>query len=72
MGFSRWVHIDDCDILGETDKAFKVGIPDGDEFTEVWIPKSQISDPDELTVGDTGVTVSVSEWFADKEGLGPQ
>lgn len=54
-------------IVRETDAAFLLRLEEGDE---VWVPKSQISDPDDYQQGDEDCTVSVSEWFANKEGLG--
>lgn len=62
---SDWVHLDVDLIKKETDKAFLLVI-DGDEF---WVPKSQVSDHDDYEEGDKDVTMSISQWFADKEGL---
>jgi hypothetical protein len=66
MGQSNYVHIDNCRIVAETEKAFLVDVP---EAGEIWIPRSQVADPDDLNVGDSGRTVSVSEWFAFTKGL---
>jgi hypothetical protein len=65
MSRSDWVYLDGCDISYETDKAMLI-IYDGDK---IWIPKSQIGELDRLQVGDTGITVLVSRWFAEKEGI---
>lgn len=55
------------DLMDETEKAWKFA-PDGDEKNPVWVPKS-ISEwyPDEED-GVTG-TMTVPEWFAEKEGM---
>ncbi len=66
MGSGNYVHLDVDEILRETDGAFLLKI--GDE--ELWVPKSQISDASDYGEGDEDCTVSVTKWFADKEGLG--
>lgn len=66
MGASKWVHLDVSEILRETEKAFLLKLESG---LEVWVPKSQISDADIYSEGDRDATVSVSEWFAEKENL---
>lgn len=65
MGYSSWTHLDGCDVLARTDKALLVRY-DGEEF---WLPLSQVSDPDTHKAGDRNVTVSVSDFIADKLGL---
>jgi hypothetical protein len=65
MSASNWVHLDVDEIKRETDKAFLLVI-DGDEH---WIPKSQISEPDDYEVGDKNLTVSVTEWIAEQKEL---
>lgn len=65
MSASNYVHLDVEEIVRDTDKAFLVRIEAG----EVWIPKSQIADADDYEAGDTDLTLSVTKWFADKEGL---
>jgi hypothetical protein len=65
MSSSGWVHLEDCKILGETDKAFKID----HKGTRYWIPKSVIADVEDYSIGDMDVTVSVEEWFAVKEDL---
>lgn len=70
MSSSGYVHLDIDEILRETDKAFLVVYgTDFGERTETWIPKSQIADVDDYEVGDRNLTLSVSQWFAEKEGL---
>lgn len=68
MSSSNYVHLEVEEILRETDKAFLLRLED--EGQELWVPKSQISDADDYEEGDKNCTVSVSRWFADKEGLG--
>jgi hypothetical protein len=80
-GADRWVHLDVRRIIRETDAAFLVLIPsdeyDGDPETalacdcdEVWLPKSQISEPDDYAAGDENLTISVTAWIAEQKGLG--
>ena len=61
---SDWVHLEDVEILKETEKAFLVDL-DGEEY---WLPKSQILDADEYREGDEG-TLSISAWIAREKGL---
>jgi hypothetical protein len=65
MGASRYVHLDVERIVKETDAAFLCLI-DGEEH---WIPRSQVADDEDYREGDEDVELSVTEWFADKEGL---
>ena len=66
MSASNWVHLEVAKIERETEAAYLLTLEDGEQ---VWIPKSQISDPDELKAVDEDLTVSVSEWIADQKGL---
>jgi hypothetical protein len=68
MGQSNWVHFDDCEIVGATEKAIKVKYGDHEPF---WVPRSQVSDGHQYDTGDENVTVSIAEWFCEKEGLEP-
>lgn len=61
----KYVELEDCDIIAETDLAFLIEY-DGDEY---WIPRSQIEDPESLEEGDGPVTVSVTEWIAEQKGI---
>lgn len=61
-----WVHLDVAKIVRETDSAFLVRLESGDEH---WVPKSQISDPEDYEVGDEDVTISITEWLAQQKGL---
>ncbi len=67
MPASEFVHLEDCDILAVTDRAVLVGY-DGEQH---WIPVSQLADRDDHTheKGDTGVTVSITEWIAEQKGI---
>lgn len=61
-----WVHLDVAEIRSETEKAFLLVLEDGELL---WMPKSQISDVDDYSVGDTDAVVSVTEWIANQKGL---
>ena len=63
---SEYVHLDFKTIHKETDKALLVELEDERRF---WIPLSQIADSDDYREGDTDGTISVTTWFAHKEGL---
>ncbi len=64
---ATWVHLDILLIKKETDKAFLCVIDGAEE--DVWIPKSQCSDPDDYAEGDTNLTLSVTEFIAKEKGL---
>lgn len=53
------------EIVAETDLAFLCRI----EGVDHWFPKSQIDEPDGYALGDRGITMVVSLWFADLKGL---
>lgn len=65
MGFSSWVHVEVERIVRETDLAFLCLI-DGEEY---WLPKSQVSDPDDYEEGDENCEMSISEFIAHEKGL---
>ena len=65
MTASGYVHLDFDRIEKETEKALLVEFGD----RQVWIPLSQVADPDDYSEGDQNGTISVREWFAEKEGL---
>lgn len=66
MSQSRWVHLEDCTVRGETDKALLIAY-NGEEY---WVPRSQIADEGEnLNKGDKGVTISITEWIAQQKGI---
>lgn len=54
------------EILQETDAAFLIEFED---VGRLWIPKSQIEDPDDIVVGDKNVVVEIATWLAEKEDL---
>jgi hypothetical protein len=65
MRQSYWVTLENCSILNATQKALEIE-HNGEIF---WLPKSQIEDPDRLKVGDSDVTVLITEWIADQKGI---
>lgn len=67
----EWVHLNVDEILVETEKAFKVQLESTSDGPgkRIWLPKSVIADPNDYNEGDRDCTISVEDWFADKEGL---
>jgi hypothetical protein len=65
MGASNWVHVVAERITGETEKCFFVVI----EGTQYNIPKSQMADPNNYSVGDEDATISITQWLAGQEGI---
>jgi hypothetical protein len=65
MSSSGYVHLEVEEITGETEMAFFLKV-DGQE---VCVPKSQIADAKDYSVGDENCTVSVTEWIARQKGL---
>jgi hypothetical protein len=62
----RWVYIDVERVAKETLNAFLFVI-DGED---VWIPKSQMADPDDYSEGDADLTaVAITDWIARERGL---
>lgn len=68
MSASRWVHLDVLEIKKETDNAYLI-VLDDDDRSEHWIPKSQVSDPDDYAEGDEDLVMSVTEWIANERGI---
>ncbi len=68
MGASNWFNLEFDEILAETDKAFLLLLPDGEE---VWIPLSQVADAGDYQEGDSCGEISITEWIARKKGLLP-
>jgi hypothetical protein len=59
--------IEDCEIVKSTGKAILVESPNLEE--PLWIPNSQVHDDSEIwKQGETG-TLTITEWWANKEGL---
>lgn len=55
--------------LGETEKAIKVrfyGTP-GEDYKDVWLPKSQIEEEPMQT--KDGVTITMPQWLAEEKGI---
>ena len=69
MAASRWVHLDFDKILQVTDKAMLVRLNDDHNCEEVWLPFSQIANPDDYEVADRNGTISIAEWLAKEKGL---
>lgn len=72
MGSSGWTHLDVKEIKGETEKAFKLHLKPqekGEVGDIIWVPKSVINDPNDYEVGDKDCTISVEDWWAEKEEL---
>jgi hypothetical protein len=67
MSFSGYVHIEVDLIKKITEKAFLVKTNDFD----VWLPKSQIADPEDYEEGDENITLSITEWIAKQKGFEP-
>lgn len=65
MSQSGYVHLDHCRVVHTTGAAILVEYED----EEVWLPKSQVADPETYSAGDDDVTVSITEWVAKQKGL---
>lgn len=52
-----------CEVRGETEKALRIH----DGVSEVWIPKSQITD--ECEEDGKVVSIFIPEWLAKEKGL---
>ena len=65
MSASQYVYLEDCRVLRETDAAFLVDY-DGDEL---WLPRSQVADADDLTVSNEPRTIGITEWIAKQKGI---
>jgi hypothetical protein len=62
----KWEYVDVEEIKKETPAAFLMVI-DGEEH---WIPKSQMSDPDDYNEGDVNLTdVAISAWIAGEKDI---
>jgi len=64
MGFSGYVHVE-VDIKAESDKAFLIVYNE----REIWLPKSQIADSDDYSKGDTEVSIAITDWIAEQNGI---
>jgi hypothetical protein len=63
---SNTVSFHDVTVVRETQMALLCNV----EGEEIWIPKSQIADESEVYKLDTDGELVITEWFAEKEGLG--
>lgn len=62
-------------IRRETPKAFQLHLiaPDGSVSGPfVWVPKSQMVDPDKYKAGDMNVTIRVAAWIMEKIQRSPE
>ncbi len=66
---SSYVHVSVRAILRITAAGMLVVIGEDDEQEEVWLPLSQVADSEKYEQGDEDLTISVSEWIAEKKGL---
>jgi hypothetical protein len=70
MGQSNYTFLDNCDILAETDKAVFVRVRFNDgESENIWFPRSQMVDHEDLGVGMKDVTITITEWIAKQKGI---
>ncbi len=49
----------------ETELAFLFVV----EGEEIWVPKSVVAEPDEVSEGDEDLELNIAEWFAERENL---
>jgi hypothetical protein len=61
----RWVPVVADEVLKETERSFLLLI-DGEE---IWIPKSQVNNPDVIGQGELDVEIEVTEWIARQKGI---
>jgi hypothetical protein len=61
-----WVDIPVLEVLRESEKALKVLLQSGEEL---WLPKSQLAEPDAYGEGDREVTLQVTRWLAETKEL---
>lgn len=58
---------ENVEVVQETTEAILVQFP---SRKETWIPKSQVTDDSEVWEDGQYGTLVVTDWFAEKEGLG--
>lgn len=66
MTASNYVDLAIETIKRVTDAAMLVELEDGDE---IWIPLSQVADAEIYEAGDENLEISVTEWWANKQGI---
>jgi len=65
----RWVSIEVERVIRVTDRAILVRVALGDEeYEEVWLPKSQIQDPEYYEEGTTDEDMNITHWLACEKG----
>lgn len=69
MSASNYVHLDVDHIRNETDNAFLLTLGENYRGIEIWMPKSQVADPDDYKAGDRNCTISITEWIYKAKGL---
>jgi hypothetical protein len=58
------------EIKAETEKAFLVRIElEDDSYVDVWVPKSQIEDPEQFSAGETDIEMNVRRWVLSEKNL---
>ena len=65
MGKSSWVWLENCDVLRVTTQAIIIEY-DGEQ---IWLPQSQVDEPERLDAGDCGVTIGITEWIANQKDI---
>lgn len=66
MGATTWYHLDVERVLAVTEKAIQVLLPGGEVL---WLPKSQMHEPEGYKQGDKKCTISITEWIAKAKNL---
>jgi hypothetical protein len=56
-------------IKAVSHKAIKIEVSPHGYPKEVWVPKSQIHEPDGFDYADANVEMHITAWFVKKEGL---
>lgn len=70
MTQSRYIYLENCEIIKKTDSAILVSFYVNDEEEQEWFPLSQVEDNGEhLDEGDENVTVAITHWIANHKGI---
>jgi hypothetical protein len=67
MSASGWVHFEVEIVVHETPAAFLLRFEEWEGDT--WVPKSVIDSSEVYENGDENCTISIQEWWAEKEGM---
>jgi hypothetical protein len=62
---SDWIYIEAIRIVHITESAMLVELED----QSVWLPLSQVDEVDRLEEGDENITIGITPWIAEKNGL---